>query len=286
MRLNKSRTVDFNGLSSIPTPDATDTWQPMAHHRVMKTVIEHADARNLAIDEIHYSLVDVKSDGVIQPYPDMFATMYMESDNGVYRNMLGIRNSHNKRFGASACSGSSVMVCSNGCFSGDHIISSKHTKNVHDSFNNRVSDMFDGVINTWIKNEHRYNGYRATNLSDSDFAQLLGDAIIHKAINPSKARKVFEEYVEPRHDAFADRNAWSAFNAFTEIHKESPVQIADSAKRGIALHNVFDRFCSNAIEHETTSYVPEIEYNQEQGQLQLVDVIDSNSKQQITLFNN
>ena len=98
MRLNKSRTVDFNGLSSVPTPDATDTWQPMAHHRVMETVIEHADARNLAIDEIHYPLVDVMSDGVVQPYPDMLATMYMESDNGVYRNMLGIRNSHNKRF--------------------------------------------------------------------------------------------------------------------------------------------------------------------------------------------
>ena len=84
----------------------------------------------------------------------------------------------------------------------------------------------------------------------------------------------------------SDRNAWSAFNAFTEIHKESPVQIADSAKRGIALHNVFDRFCSDAIEHETTSYVPEIEYNREQGQLQLVDAIDSNSNQQVTLFNN
>ena len=202
MRLNNSRTVDFNGLSLIPTPHATDTWQPMPHSRVMQTVIEHADARNLAIDEIHYSLVDVKSDGVVQPYPDMFATMYMESDNGVYRNMLGIRNSHNKRFGASACSGSSVMVCSNGCFSGDHIISSKHTKNVHESFNNRVSDMLDSVIDTWIKNEHRYNGYRATDLSDSDFAELLGNAIIHNAINPSKALKVYQEYVEPRHDAF------------------------------------------------------------------------------------
>ena len=255
MRINNSRTVDFNGLSLIPTPDATDTWQPMPHSRVMQTVIEHADARKLEIDEIHYTIVDVNG----SQYPDMLATMYMKSENGVYRNMLGIRNSHNKRFGASACSGSSVLVCSNGCFTGDHIISSKHTKNVHESFNNRVSEMFNEVINTWVKNEHRYNGYKATDLSDSDFAQLLGDAIIHKAINPSKALKVHQEYIDPRHDAFTDRNAWSAFNAFTEIHKESPVQIADSAKRGIALHNVFDAFCEDAIEHETTSYVTALE---------------------------
>lgn len=271
MRLNKSRTVDFNGLSSVPTPDATDTWQPVPHHEIMTTAINQAKSRNLEIDELKYSVVDVYKKKVKQPYQDMFAQMYMKSTNGVYRNMLGIRNSHNQKYGASACSGGSVIVCSNGMFTAEHMISVQHRPNVRKKFTDAISNMFDKVIQSWIKNEHRYNGYRATELSDADFQQLLGAAIIHKAVCPSKSLKVADEYYNPRHDAFADRNAWSAFNAFTEIHKESPLRLDKPAQRGQALHTVFDAFCANAIEHEMSSYVPELEYNQEQGQLQLVD---------------
>ena len=254
MRLSNARTINFNALDGIATPKPTDTWHPMSHSQVMTTVMGHAKNRGLNIDEVQYQIVPVK--GSI--YPDMLSTMYMKSDNGVYQHILGIRNSHNKRFGASACSGSRVIVCSNGCFSGEHIISAKHTKNVEDTFDTRVYGMIDDVITNWGLNEARYNGYRTTELTNEEFAQLLGEAITHYAINPSKALKVYNEYTNPRHDVFTDRNAWSAFNAFTEIHKESPTSINDAAKRGIALHQVFDKFCSDAIEYETTTYSPDI----------------------------
>lgn len=265
MRINNARTINYNALQGIATPNATSTWQPLPHHKVMDTVVAHAKQRNLEIDEIKYRIVPVK--GSI--FPDMFSTMYMRSDNGVYRNMLGVRNSHNKRFGASAASGNQVMVCSNGMLTGDHIISKKHTKNVEVSFDQEVSDMFDDVIQTWSNNECRFNGYKATQITDAEFDQLLGSAIRHKAINPSKALKVLNEYNDPRHDAFKDRNAWSAINAFTEIHKESSMDLYSPAKQGKALTAVFDDFCADAIEFERSTFTPAIEYNEEQRQLNL-----------------
>jgi hypothetical protein len=261
MKLNNSRTVDFNGLTQISTPAPTATWQPMPHNEVMTTVIEQAEKRDLHIDELKYQIVDVVENKVRQPHPDMFATMYMESENGVYRNMLGIRNSHNKRFGASACSGGQVLVCSNGYFTGDHIISSKHTKHVHTNFNNRVSNMLDQVVQTWSNNETRFNKYMETELSMNNFYQILGDAIINGALPQSKAEKVHTEYLDPRHDAFADRNAWSAFNAFTEIHKECRTSIANSAQRGIALHKVFDRFCNVQLTNPADTIQSQLQLN-------------------------
>lgn len=261
MKLNNSRTVDFTGLQNIATPRATSTWQPVPHHEIMSTVIRHAESRNLEIDELKYNVVDVFKNKSRQPYPDMFASMFMKSTNGVYRNMLGIRNSHNKRFGASACSGTSVMVCSNGVMSAEHMISSKHTTHVRENFEEAVSNMFNNVIAQWKRNECRYNGYRSTELSTSDFDQLLGSAIRVGAITPSKSLKVYQEYIDPRHDAFADRNAWSAFNAFTEIHKESPLNLSRPAEQGEALHNVFDAFCADAIDAEMSTFNSEPQQN-------------------------
>ncbi len=244
MRLSKANRVSYQELTTQSTPPATATWQPMPHHKVMTTVVEEVRNQGLNIDEIKYEIVPVKD----SKYPDMFTTMYMESDNGTFRNMLGIRNSHNKRFGAAACSGSSVMVCSNGCFSGDHQISAKHTPNVEINFVQRVQNMIQEVKQSWVYNEQRYNGYKDRELSSRDFHEILGEAVVSNAILPSKARKVYEEYINPRHDDFKDRNAWSAFNAFTEIHKESPLQPHQAATRGIQLHGVFDRFCAENIE--------------------------------------
>ena len=250
MKLNNARNINYNALSGIATPRETNTWKPMPHHLVVNTVIEHAEERNLQIDEMVYQVVPVK--GSI--YPDMFSTMYMKSDNGVYRNMLGVRNSHNKRFGASACSGSSVMVCSNGIMSGEHEISKKHTKNVRVNFDQEVSDMFDEVVATWSNQECRYNGYRMTSLNEYEFDQLIGSAIRHGAILPSKAQKVITEYEDPRHDVFTPGNAWSAFNAFTEIHKECAIDIRRPAEQGEALTTLFDNFCAEQIEYERQTF--------------------------------
>ena len=108
--------------------------------------------------------------------------------------------------------------------------------------------MIQEVKQSWVYNEHRYNGYKDRELSSRDFHEILGEAVVSNAILPSKARKVYEEYINPKYDDFKDRNAWSAFNAFTEIHKESPLQPHQAATRGIQLHGVFDRFCAENIE--------------------------------------
>jgi hypothetical protein len=87
-----------------------------------------------------------------------------------YSRVLGIRNSHDKRFPAGLVPGSQVMVCDNLAFSGDIQVAWKHT----------------GMI-----------------LNDLTIHALDRDVICG-----SQAPKVLQKYREPRREAFSPRNLW------------------------------------------------------------------------------
>src|SRR5207247_11478309 len=50
---------------------------------------------------------------------------------------------------------------------------------------------------------------------------LMVEAVKANVVPASRLPKVIEAWEEPRHEEFAPRTAWSLFNAFTEIQKES-----------------------------------------------------------------
>ena len=101
------------------------------------------------------------------------------------------------------------------------------------------------AVTGWLNQESRYEGYADTALDQSGSDELFGSAMRNEAIPPSKLKRVFDEWDEPKHDEFKPRNAWSMFNAFTEVMKSSPRQLPE---RSIRLHKVFDEFCADAIQ--------------------------------------
>ena len=67
---------------------------------------------------------------------------------------------------------------------------------------------------------------------------LVIRAVDCRAITTSQVPGVLEEWRKPQHEEFMPRNAWSLFNAFTEVYKSVNPQTA--VKRGQALHGLFD----------------------------------------------
>jgi hypothetical protein len=55
---------------------------------------------------------------------------HVKSDYTGYTNMVGLRNSHDRKFPVGVSFGSRTFVCDNLAFSGDHAIKRKHTANV------------------------------------------------------------------------------------------------------------------------------------------------------------
>ena len=59
-----------------------------------------------------------------------------------------------------------------------------------------------------------------------------------RAITASQIPDVLQEWRTPEHEAFRPRNAWSLFNAFTSVYRETNPHTA--LRRGEALHGLFD----------------------------------------------
>jgi hypothetical protein len=120
----------------------------------------------------------------------------------------------------------------------------KHTANIMRDLPDLVYAMISDVVAGWLSQECRYEGYQETSLNQSKTDEIMGAALRNKSIPASKHDQVLKEWNEPKHEEFEPRNAWSMFNAFTEVMKTAPRQLP---KRTITLHRVFDEFCEDAI---------------------------------------
>ena len=233
--INGSNEIDYSQLASQSTPiGMSPTHYPIHHKTFTDLVINKVQSLNYTINEARYG---------IDQHGDMFGYLKLEKDaerNGTFNHVIGLRNSHCQRFSAALAAGSSVMVCDNLAFSGDIEVGHKHTKNIMDKLPGRIDIMMQEIQDNWQSQAKRYDAYAATKLSQSGYGELLWNAIDQGAISGSKAQKVINEYMAPRHEDFEDRNAWSLFNAFTEILKESPTMLR---QRSIQLHSVFDEYC-------------------------------------------
>ncbi len=248
--INGSAEHDYEALAHLPTPTNTDTHFPIPHKTFVDLVQDKVQNIGYAIDNSRYGIDD---------HGDLFGIMTLSRDdqyNGTFKNVIGMRNSHCKRFSAALAAGSSVMVCDNLAFSGEIEVGHKHTKHILDRLPGRIDGMIQEIQNNWVNQANRYDGYANTKIDDSEMYEIVGRAIDNEAILPSNSRMVMDEYREPTHEEFKDSNGWCLFNAFTEVLKKSPSQDA-LQRRTIRLHSVFDEFCNDAIEYEQATYVPQ-----------------------------
>jgi hypothetical protein len=234
-----STPTELSNIATAFTPQPTETHYPISHQDFLNTVEDGLSKSGLTVDKRSY--------GLSHDDNRMFSLYELSRDNGengTFKNVLGIRNAHDKAFSAGLVCGSKVFVCDNLAFSGEIKMNRKHTANIMRDLPDLVYAMISDVVAGWLSQECRYEGYQETSLNQSKTDEIMGAALRNKSIPASKHDQVLKEWNEPKHEEFEPRNAWSMFNAFTEVMKTAPRQLP---KRTITLHRVFDEFCEDAI---------------------------------------
>ena len=256
--INRSQEVSYDQLKQVPAAPTRDInpserWKPVPHHTLVDLVKDSVRSCGFNIHSEKYG---------IDKHHDMFAMLKLEREdynNGTFRNVIGIRNSHNQRFSAQLVGGSNVIVCDNLAFSGEFNCHRQHTTHIMRDLPRIVYQLTNDVVSSYNIQSNRYDGYKMTKLDDSDVANIMNKATRNNfAISGGQYNKVLDEYENPSHDVFEPGNAWSLFNAFTEIYKG--YNGAD-VRKSINLHNIFDNHCADAIEHLNTSYNPGYDYD-------------------------
>ena len=214
-----STLISYNGritreeLAQVPTPPATETHQPIAHHRVVEALVESMSVRQIGgvADEYAVSEAGMR----------IFGGLDLEAGFEGCRFAIGLRNSHDKSFRLSCTVGVRVFVCENLAFSGDYTaVLAKHSKNF--SLEDSLAIGVDRMQRNFEPMRRQVEEWRARQISTVAAKLIIYQAFVESELDAPKhlERQVHDLYFRPPHPEFEPRTLWSLTNAFTSAFKE------------------------------------------------------------------
>lgn len=236
------RKVTREQVEAVRTPGRVGCHYPIPHTRVLDLARENLQRLGFEVVGAEYALRDGKDgDGKPIEGAEFFGLMELREHSradGEYGLVAGVRNSHNKSMTSGLVLGSRVFVCDNMAFSGEVKFGRKHTRHILRDLPGLVHEALNRLPSMRGNLAMRVDRYREQSLDDDAARVAIMLAAERDAFSWSKCGKVWTEWKEPRHEAFKPRNAWSLFNAATEVMKEYNVE--DLPKRTGVLHAVVD----------------------------------------------
>jgi hypothetical protein len=226
--------ITLEDLKQIVPPPATETWKPIPHHEVLQAAIDEATRRGYEIDDVQISVAGKKTielNGREIEFHDvkMFSVIKLTSktSTGDMQYAIGVRNSHNKTMAAGVTVGYTVLVCDNGCFSGDYKLTRKHTNGIN--VVELMREAFDELPRQWEKFQAQLDQLKQRVMSDMEVRSALFEMALrnvltntHDAFRIYDLYKGFEDEDNQYHEAFGERTAWSLYQATTELMKTWP----------------------------------------------------------------
>jgi hypothetical protein len=219
-------------VEATRTPRGTRTWQPIPHIDLIDRV-EAALARNhLQVVDQAYSL----SHGGAR-YFGLIHVRDRNTQPDDYAWVLGVRNSHDKRFPAGLVAGATVFCCDNLSFNGEIKVTRKHTRFILRDLPALVQGAVGRLMTAWHHQGTRIDAYKRHRLSDTEVHDLVVRSVDAGIVSNRSIPDVLAEWRQPSHDDFAPRTAWSLFNGFTEVLKGNLPELPRRTER---LHGLLD----------------------------------------------
>lgn len=247
----------FADVCKVQTPEGTDTWTPLPHSAFVEQVEKGLSVSGLEVISAQHALA---KDG--KRYFGLMQVNRVGMNAPDHGLVVGIRNAHDKSYPAGIVAGAGVFVCDNLSFSGEVDEFRKHTVNIIRDLPTKIIRAMGQLGNMWVNQAARFDAYKETAIKSTvelhDLCVRACDAQMVKG-EDGKLKKVdndafpmtylphvLNEFRNPSHEEFRNKNVWSLFNAFTEAAKGS--NIAELPNRTQRLHVLFDEFCGVKLE--------------------------------------
>jgi len=236
LMLSHAAEVSRDDLYSVMTPEPTQSWKPVPHIEVVNTLTDRAAARGLVIKNEKFALLDgtLYGENGIQtriPGARLFGSLDFAPIPGMpfpagCAPSCGLRNSADKSFALSILSGARVFVCANGVLSGEFVITRKHTSGLD------LVESIDAALDAFMESlrgfNQTYEQLRSRQLRKTTAHSLVVELARAGAFSSSDILPVVQEFENPRHDEFREKNAWNLYQSATEIMKsQSPARQVD-----------------------------------------------------------
>lgn len=239
-----ARLVSREAVNLVQVPSATTTWTPVGHGKLLNVVAEQVEKAGLKIvNEEHFLGREGNRYFGRLHVKHTSEALHNPEDYGFF---IGLRNSLDKSFAAALGFGTSVFVCSNGCFSAEHILNRKHTQEIMEDLPRLAGVVMARFAANRENVLQRYDAYKHMELSDAGAHDLIIRAAEGGAANYRQVPTIVQQWNTPNHPEFGERrNHWRLFNAFTEAAKLGSE--GDLWDRSMKLQALFD---------ESTGFIP------------------------------
>lgn len=232
LMLHKGSVVrERHEIKALPTPLPTTTHHPVPHS-------EFIDLVEIGLDREGFEIAET-SFGISQDNQRLFGLIRLAGENEEFGNVVGLRNSHDKKFPAGLCIGSNVFVCDNLCFSGEIKVTRKHTAKIRYALPGMVFEATASMEYKFGEQAKRINAYKEIELSPIETNDLLVNMAENDSVTWRDIPKILAEFREPRHECFEGNSLYSFWNATTEISKKQPLETL--CRRTQSLHKVLDQ---------------------------------------------
>ena len=223
--------VSRDQLENVPTPAATTTHQPVSHAGLVKLVERGLAYENLNIVESSF--------GVTPDGNRLFGLMRLESENSEFGNIVGVRNSHDKKFPAGLCIGSKVFVCDNLAFSGQINVTRKHCPKIMQKLPGMVWEATARMGLEFDSQAKRIRAYKEVELSPMQTNDILVNLAENDSVVWRDIPKILKTYRGETHPEHRGNSMFSLWNAVTENAKGQPLETL--CRRTQGLHATLDR---------------------------------------------
>lgn len=233
-----ARRVARHEVTEVLTPRPTRTWMPIAHTELINQVERTLRSNGLVIGTQAHSLSHDQA--------RYFGLMEIQRTEAAedYCWVLGLRNSHDKKFPAGIVVGSQVFCCDNLAFSGEIKLARKHTRFIMRDLPQLVQGAIGKLTNRWHHQDARFASYKRADLDDRTAHDLVIRALDVGVCPNRKIPEILKHWREPIYPEFEPRTVWSLFNGFTDALKGN---LNELPRRTEALHGLLDNHVGLAL---------------------------------------
>jgi Domain of unknown function (DUF932) len=164
--------IDREGLRTLETPPATDTWTPIPHYDLVVALEGQLRARNINIIKEQFAVQKAKLFGVLD-------TDYQVSEEGGAA--MGIRTANDKSLALQLAIGYRIFICDNMAFYGDLIaLRRKHTANL--DLHKEFAEGIGRYVREYPKLEENINWWKERVVSKERGKQLIYDLFSQRIV--------------------------------------------------------------------------------------------------------
>jgi hypothetical protein len=203
-------------IMNTPVPVQTRTYKPVSHSQLIDLTLNSIEKAGFKLDKETYSSA---VDG--QVANGRFSISNVADSE--MQLQIGWQNSYNKQLTLKFAIGTRILVCSNGCVSGDFgAFKKKHVGEIQSFTPSAIVDYIAQAGEAFTLMQQQRESMKQIEITKRTKAELVGRMMLEEQfITSTQLNIISRELKAPTHDYNAKDSLWELYNYTTFAMKES-----------------------------------------------------------------